>query len=274
MAGLFRDDADAPALLERALRHAEARGCAEVASDLAAAWRLPPRVRGAIRAAGDAADASGQANAYHNPAHTRAVVVAWGVLAALHAALCRASADRRSAAELPSLRARAVAIGLLAALGHDLDHDGRGNVDPRTGGATPFRLENIAAARTAAILNEAGAAGLEPAVTACILATETEGGYGALRDPALRVGRLAPLATPSCWLAAAMLRDADLVSSAGLSEAAFATQAALLSAELGPAGAVPPAIFFGRIAADGFMSPAGRLFNPRFQALRALHVGR
>jgi len=84
---------------------------------------------------------------------------------------------------------------------------------------------------------------------------------------------LAALADPVCWLIAAMLHDADLMPSAGLSAAEFDYQAALIAQERGDAPETAAAAaerFFGVIAPDGFYSPAGAAFMPCYHALRAL----
>ena len=119
-------------------------------------------------------------------------------------------------------------------------------------------------------------------VTAAILATDTADGHAALRRQAhgpmqtlasdLHPG-LAALADPVCWLIAAMLHDADLMASAGLSAAEYDYQAALIAEERGDAPGTTAAAaerFFGLIARDGFYSPAGAAFTPCFHALRAL----
>jgi hypothetical protein len=251
--------------------------CHDIACQAAEAWQLGQPYRAAIARVAEAADRSGLANAYHNPGHTRDVVIAWIYLAALHdhlaasgAASYRLSNEHRAA-------------GIIAALGHDLLHDA--NSEPRispAGHAVPFRLETIAAAHTADLL---AACGLQEAtgriVGAAIIATDPVWGYAALARAARGEApgghsALAALTDRGCWLVAAILRDADLMTSAGLTAAEHDRQAALLTHEKGePAGtAAASERFFRDTVGDGFSSPAGALFTHRLQALRAANAAR
>ena len=252
----------------------QAASCQHIAAKLADCWRIEAGDRLAIELIAAEADRSGAANPYHNPAHTRDVTVAWANLAALNNHL-----HGRGQAPL-ALDPAALAIGLIAALGHDLLHDGTGNIAPGAQRRDHFRLESVAAARVASLLAQCGLPAARVAIaTAAILATDTVAGYAALRWPPRQGGRppahpgLAPLSDPTTWLIAAMLRDADLMTSAGLTAAEYDRQTALLSEEQGRAfgTAAAAAQFFNQIARGGFISPAGAVFMPRFQALKALN---
>jgi hypothetical protein len=268
-------EADAPAALLRLLHGArrEAVSCSEIAVAVSQAWDIAGPERHAIAQLAEQADRSGLRNRYHNPAHTRDVLLSWITLATLHQGLPphgRVELDRA-----------ALAAGLMAALGHDLGHDGTFDGGGAADARVKFRLEEIAATRAAAIAADCGAGGAAFLVAA-ILATDTVDGYAALRrqghSPMQTVASdvhpgLAALADPVCWLIAAMLHDADLMASAGLSAAEYDYQAALVSQERGgppETAAAAAERFFGVIARDGFYSPAGAAFAPCFRALRAL----
>ena len=115
---------------------------------------------------------------------------------------------------------------------------------------------------------------------AAILSTYPPAGYAAVLPGTRRKAApgdihpgMAMLANPECRLVAAMLRDADLMTSAGLSAAEHDLQAALLSQEDGKDAGSPAATerFFRRTARGGFASPAGKLFMTRFRALHAIN---
>jgi hypothetical protein len=258
--------------------HAAEMSCAAVAQQIADAWDVPAPFRRALEALGHEADRSGIDNAYHNPAHTRDVAVIWANLARLHEALARSDDS------LVPLRPQDVAAGICAALGHDLLHDGVGNVVGGTRSEDPlqrvaFRLERIAASRVRAVL---GAAGLEPAmaagITAAILVTDPVEGFAALKaaGDVAPMGEFAPLADATWQLMAQMLRDADLLTSIGLTATEYDRQSALLAQEIGEDlnTAESAAQLFDRAAVERFASPAGGLFRAQFSALRAINAVR
>jgi hypothetical protein len=278
-----------PAQLQHVLRELRRNqsSCQEIAESVTASWEIDGPDRDAIDRIAREADRSGFRNAYHNPAHTRDVTVSWANLAVLNNHL-----HHHERAPL-RLEKHGLAIGLMAALGHDLRHDGTTNhAGPRRrqggrgAGRTriPFRLESIAAEKVGQIMAKSK---VDPAkaasVTAAIMATDPVDGYSALEhhagkfhsDIVLHEG-LAPLQDPACWHVAALLRDADLVTSAGLSAAEHDHQAGLLMQELGLDEETPDDTerFFGETARGGFASPAGALFMPQFNALRAINRSR
>jgi hypothetical protein len=251
---------------------------AEAAERLAAALSLHGPSLSAMRLVAQDADLSGAQNSYHNPAHTRAVAVGWANLAVVHNRL----AAQGCAGDV--LSPEIMALGLCAAFGHDLDHDGVGNfvTEPGPDGMpvtrrVAFRLEIIAADHTAALLNGCG---IDPvlvsAVHAAIMVTEPEEGLGTLeRESATQWGALT---RPDMYCAAQMLRDADLLASVALTAADHDRQTALLGAEIGADLSHPAAAahLFRRAIAERFHSPAGVLFRQQtlaFQAINALRGG-
>jgi hypothetical protein len=275
-----------PEAISRLLARLQPTGmsCAEAARLLAAACGIAEPHESALSALGAAADQSGTHNSYHNPGHTRTVAVGWANLAAVHNRLAAGRPD------IPALAAEDIALGLYAAFGHDLCHDGRGNVavdaDASDGGGKPpppraaFRLERIAARRTADILQQHGIdAAFIGAVCTAIMTTEPEDGLAALHaaargDSMLFAGlTFTPLDRPAWFFAAQMLRDADLLASAALTAADHDLQSALLGDEIGADLATPFAAeeMFRRAVTERFQSPAGALFLPQATALRAVN---
>ena len=251
--------------------------CRNIADEAISAWKIAGPCREAIARIAEDADASGIDNAYHNPGHTRDVAIAWICLAALHDHLAATRPGLSPTSE--PLRA----AGIIAALGHDLLHEGNRRRKPR--GARqdrPFRLEAMAAGRTAAIIAASGVA--EPTgrfVSAAIIATEPVHGYAAIAEAergAVPDGHpaLPALADPGCRLVAAMLRDADIMTSAGLTAAEHARQAEQLTREIGAncGSAKGSERFFSATVGKGFSSPAGALFTPQLNALRAINAVR
>jgi hypothetical protein len=240
----------------------------------------------AMVAVADHADRSGTANAFHNPQHSRDVGVIWINLALANNRLARSGqAPQR-------LSDRELMLGICAAFGHDMGHDGTSNNVTTTGPdgiarsqRIAFRLETVAADCVCDILHAHGAEAADMATTrAAILATDVVDGYAAL-ETALGGfesgqapkpdGDFAALADPAVTLIAAILRDADVMPSAGLSAGEYDRNTALLERELGfprhhlgPAGAEE---FFGSALGGRFLSPPGKLFQTRLNALRALN---
>jgi len=244
----------------------EAVSCAELAASMAQASGVDQRapLALALAAVAAAADRSGLDNAFHNPAHTREVAVNWWLLARLHG-----SAHRPLARE-------AILLGLTAAFGHDLHHDGRGN------GAddchVAFRLETVAAAAVDDLLRAAGVSGqCRAAVSAMILCTDVQAGYAQLADPDLADPRFAALADETTLLSARMLRDADLMPSAGTSITAYRARTAELEQEAGlPLGALGGDAargFFDQVVERRFLSPAAQHFAGNLAAIAGEAAG-
>jgi hypothetical protein len=186
---------------------------------------------------------------------------------------------------------RELLVGACAAFAHDIGHDGTTNGAVAIGldGAehhvrVPFRLETLAANFACDILRSHNGGPLElSAVRAMILSTDVVDGYEAL-DAALGIGKTAPLnpnpdlavlADTRVRLMAAMLRDADVMPSAGLTLRDFDRYSRLIEIELGLApmslGPVEAEKFFGAVLHGRFVSPAGQLFQPRLDALVAIN---
>ena len=215
---------------------------------------------------GAAADASGLANAYHNPAHSRDVGI-------IFANLMRLQAFLQQRSEMPD--DTDFLIGCCAAFGHDIGHDGHD-------GGPPFRLERIAADRVGAILDHHTVdPHLIERVYGAIMSTEVTSGYRALDE----AGR-GPLSSdvPECLLglavrknreAACLLRDADVMQSAGLTPEDHDRQTARLEEERGipkHSMGVRGADFFLKDLIRGrFLSEAGRVFQPRLDHLLELN---
>lgn len=232
--------------------------CVAIAAALLAAGGVAadrPIARAALLVAATA-DVSGRGNPFHNPAHAREVCVNWWLL------------WRIAPIGDPDL----LPLGLVAALGHDLAHDGRGNM---AGGIhIPFRHERVAAGVVGAMLAHSGAAAATDAITAMILTTDVEAGYRALADPA-GARWAAPLrADPRLLDAARRLRDADLLPSAGTSVAAYRARTTELERELGLAagrlGGAAAAGFFERIVGHRFLSEPAQRFTPTLRAIEAI----
>ncbi len=238
---------------------------------------------GALLAIAAEADRSGTRNAFHNPDHARDVGVVW-----LNLAL---ACNRLAAAgKAPcTLSDRELALGVGAAFGHDIGHDGTSNyvAAPGPDGVErsvriPFRLETVAADRVCDILLSHGADPSDiAAARAMILSTDVEDGHRAVAaavaggtDEPPGAG-FAAFAVPAVRLMAAILRDADVIPSAGLSPRDYDRQTKLFEAErripgagLGPTGAED---FLGGVLGGRFISPPGKLFQARLDALRALN---
>lgn len=250
--------------------------CASLAATAIRAFGIRGAQAAALGDIASAADLSGQDNEYHNPAHTRDVVTSWITLAATHRHL---HANGRHPRALPD---DAIPLGLMAAFGHDLLHDGQTNYLPGKSRWCRFRLERIAADQVQAIMARHGLAQASIAtVRAAILGTDVLDGYSALRNTgpgrgdgaAAQDDGLQALADRQAWLIAVMLRDADIMTSAGLTAAEHDYQSALLGAEqeIDCASPAAAARFFERTMRGGFFSPAGQMFKPRLTALRALN---
>lgn len=219
----------------------------------------------ALRAVAAAADRSGLANAFHNPAHTREVAVNWWLLARLHGAVSGPLARQMRL------------LGLIAAFGHDVGHDGGGSGNSPDGNA--FRLETIAVGIVAREMRRARMTESDCAIVAAmILSTDVREGYAHLRESGPVDARFAPFADPLVLLSARMLRDADLLPSAGTSVAAYRARTAELEREEGRGGRAPSgdmaAYFFDHIVERRFLSPAGQRFASILHVIAASATGR
>ncbi len=217
-----------------------------------------------------AADRSGLRNAYHNPVHSRDVGVIFANLMRLQALLVSGT---------PKPDVTEFLTGCCAAFGHDVGHDGKeGGPD-----AKPFRLERIAAETVGGIMeSHAVDFHLIDRAYCAIMATEVQNGYRALEE----TGR-GPLAkdAPDCLhgLAgrknheiACLLRDADVMQSAGLTAEDHDRQTARLERERGiPAhsmGARGADFFLKDLIKGRFLSAAGHVFQPRLDRLLRLNA--
>ena len=228
----------------------------------------------ALDAIGAAADASGTGNAYHNPDHSRAVGVSWLNLARIH--------NRNAPAR--RIGAHAFLLGCCAAFGHDIFHDGTTNMT--AGVVVPFRLERLAADFASAKLAAHGVARRDVlAVRAAILCTDVSAGYPVLAaalakkppppSASLDTDAFARLADPQPQLAACLLRDADLLQSAGLRACDHDRATRAILAERGLAAQLSKhataELLFGKVLDGRFWSDAGALFQPSLDTLRALN---
>jgi hypothetical protein len=231
------------------------------------------------------ADQSGTSNAFHNPDHSRNVGVIWFNLALANNRLAETGGSPCR------LTTRELLVGACAAFAHDIDHDGTTNTAVAIGldgiernVRVPFRLETLAANRACDILSSHNADPLElSAVRAMILSTDIDDGYRLL-DAALGISEQVPaepyphfarLSDPRVRLMAAMLRDADIMPSAGLTLRDFDRYSRLIEIERGLAhmslGPVQAEKFFGDVLHERFVSPPGQLFQSRLDALSAIN---
>ena len=230
--------------------------------------RAPKYLGAALIDVALAADASSVANAYHNPVHSRDVGVIFANLMRLQTAITTGTANPDATDFL---------TGCCAAFGHDIGHDGS------NGDGAPFRLERIAADTVGAIMEHHTVdTHLIERVYCAILATDVGNGYRAL-DEAAR-GSLSD-DVPTCLRGlegrknrdvASLLRDADVMQSAGLTPEDHDRQTARLEKERG----IPPYsmgvrgadFFFKDLIQGRFLSQAGHLFQPRLDRLLRLNA--
>ncbi len=216
---------------------------------------------------GAAADMSGASNAYHNPAHSRDVGI-------IFANLMRLQAFLRAGTPLPDTEE--FLTGCCAAFGHDIGHDGQD-------AGEAFRLEKIAADRVGAIMDHHT---VDPHLVerayCAIMSTEVTNGYRALDEagrgplPSDVPGCLHGLASRKNCDAARLLRDADVMQSAGLTPEDHDRQTARLEKERGipkHSMGVRGADFFLKDLIRGrFLSDAGHVFQPRLDQLVELNA--
>lgn len=198
-------------------------------------------------------------HAYHSSAHHAEVATNAMVLAEL--------AGRRGQPIPPHRRA----LLLAGALAHDLGYE------LVAGPRTRFAAEAASARAADAIGAGHGLAAADRETLRCLILATEPGFRARLADLLRRPGTspevpapLRPLAAqPALAELAAVLSDADLLSSAGLTLRWHRVQLARLARELGRA--IPPADdlrFFERIVGDDFLSPGGRLFSPNLARIR------
>ena len=209
-------------------------------------------------------------NPYHNAHHTLEVLLNAHYLA------CR----NDTVATQIRLTQREYGLLCLAALIHDYEHDGTMN------GAQRFRLERQSADLASPFFAAAGIdAEDRAAINVIVLATDPAGPNlymkalhgmafyeGSPPDPALAYPELAPLAEDRRLLRlAALLNDADLLSSAGLSVDYAAKQSAKLGAEGGRRLDCADMLrFLSYIVGGSFTTRAGRFFNLNMFLIKAL----
>ena len=194
---------------------------------------------------------------YHSAAHHAEVATNAMVLAEL--------ADRLG----HRLDKRAAAMLLAASLAHDLHY-------LPAAGRPRFAAEGAAADAMDAIAAEAGCTDADRAtLRALIIATEPGlrlrpgGPLGAPLDPAA-MGRFDALpASPDVAALAAILSDADLLSSVGLTPGWYQVQKTRLEAESGQMQRpVDSTRFFRDIVGPDFLSEPGRVFSANLAAIR------
>ena len=228
-----------------------------------------PGLRAALVEVAAEADRSGCANAYHDPSHSRDVGVIFANLQRMQIALHPSAYPFD-----PDL----FLSGCCAAFGHDIGHDGKE-------GGSPFRLEVIASDIVSAIMTRHQVAAHLIERTRCaILTTDVHRGYRALddaqhgmflraSDEPVSLNALEDFETRNM---ACLLRDSDVMQSAGLTPQDHDRQTARLERERGmPSHAmgVRGADFFLRDLIRGrFLSEAGRTFQPRLDRLLRLNA--
>lgn len=204
--------------------------------------------------------------------HAAAAVSSWGGFpyhSALHHAEVATNAMVLAALshEAP-LQAEERQILLTAALGHDLYWEPTGSA--------PFEREAQSARLLCNLCSLQGVSGTDrAAVGALVMGTEPKirqwlrqalanGAPPALPAP------LAPLAEGRLLRLAALLSDADLLSSAGLTPAWTRVQQARLEREQGRALGRPDLRqFLDTVVGPDFLTPAGRVFSPNLARIRA-----
>lgn len=226
----------------------------------------------AIAADIDRGIGAGVPHGYHNPGHFLEVV------------LCGLELSRR--ARLPDAATLNV---LVAAVMHDFHHDGS------AGGRQAFRLERLAVRRGLPYLEAAGAAGeMQQRIACLVLSTETALGAPFARachafhsGSAPSLPARAPLRElealmedPGLAVEAAVLIEADVLPSIGLTVEHGHHVQSLLAAELGrPLDAADKLRFidaFGELAVGAFFSPNRRALRDdclRRQPPEPVHAG-
>ena len=281
-----RDEACPADQMSRILEELRDTGetCRSIAAKLAAvlAGHCEAGLLRALDAIAAAADVSGLANAYHNPDHSRAVGVSWVNLARINNTLAASGAAA-------AIGAHGFALGACAAFGHDLFHDGTTNMDGPGGKVVPFRLESLAADFVAMQLAAHGVGRDDVlAARAAILATDVSAGYPVLESalaageameaPALHREEFVRLRDAGPRLLATLLRDADLLQSAGLRAGDHDRATRAILAERGLAGQLSvhatAELLFGKVLKGRFWSEAGATFQPSLDMLRALNTVR
>lgn len=215
-------------------------------------------------------------NPFHNLNHTREVVcnLIWLIQANAHLAAADTAGGHVLGADL-------VGTLLLAATIHDLAHDGTDNMNGD--GYEPYRLEDGAFRLIEPALIRAGFEAAsrrrihvllrctDPRLREAARVHIDRALYGA---PAVPEGPLPELETdladPETALMAALLCDADIMSSAGLTPAYHNHLSRLVAAERGrPYSLQDSREFFSHVVGGSFASAAGKLLDSNLQAIRA-----
>jgi hypothetical protein len=223
------------------------------------------------------------ANPYHNLHHTREVLANTIWLLQANAALAAEHVPGAAPITPPT-----AARQLLAATMHELGHDGTTNAATAATGRRymPFRLEDRTFDLMRSVLCRAGIdADAIADLHVMIRATDPRSrpDVRAMTDHIL-FGMPMPigvchefaerLCNPRLALATALLCDADVMSSAGLTRDYHARMSALLAAEHGkPADHAETRDFFDLVVGNGFASAAGRRLNGNLCCIRAAALG-
>ena len=256
-----------------------------------------PEGRAAVRLA--RLSQSGPNHPYHGPQHTREVLINAVMLAGRNNEL----AVQQPSAGIPYLSQTEMIIQILAALGHDLLHDGASNLVRGKDGTIrrhPYRLERIAADQTRRILEDEGVCqSATDKVVILILSTDPTGAHLAVREAmAFHAGRHVSgdaigsrtggvLGSPSSSSygepemnalfqdsrlshQAAIMSDADLFSSAGISVRYHVLQTTRLGHETARQMDRRSSLYFiDEILHGSFVTPAGCRFNQVVGDIRA-----
>jgi hypothetical protein len=179
----------------------------------------------------------------------------------------------------------AVARLLLAATMHDIGHDGTANIDG-DGRYVPYRLEDRAQQLMRSVLQRAGMTresidGLQvmlratdPRARAAVrgLTDHVLDGLPLQADVPNEFASL--LDDPALALSTALLCDADVMSSVGLTYDYYRRMSASLAAERGTTiSEAETRTFFFHIVGDGFASAAGKRLDPNLWHIRAAVLG-
>lgn len=185
--------------------------------------------------------------------------------------------NSRDAMLTPGVTDEALRLLVLAALAHDIGHDGS------TNGAHPFRLEQQSMALARPYFERAGVGdAAQASVAAMVMATDLGLGLPRARAwfahvcgngpapagdepvPAFALFRQQPALVPM----AIALSEADALASAGLSEATADAQEQRIAAETGQdASANSKLAYLDRLFPDGFL--VATRFNPNLEHLRS-----
>ena len=246
-------------------------------------------LRPAAKALGEAAELSGLANGYHNPFHTFQVDYNTALLLSFNQHLAE-----KNVPGAVVLSPEQMVTTMVAAVGHDLGHDGKTNHKFGADGTpqldadgklirVPSRLEQIAVDRTGAILRKNGVADdIVQNVAAIIYGTEPTESTNAVKQAYLYItglGAGAPPVVPEklspllenreLAVMANIVGSADVLGSVLTPEYEKRMSGKLSKEhrrEMGPADTLGFLKFV--IGEDGFAGPVGGFFNPNIRLLR------